>query len=563
MKKQISLAASNEGNKKTKLSNLKRLCPYIRLRWKEVLLGSIFMLFLSILAVPAPYIMKIIIDKVLGERNVRLLAIMIIILIGIELLRLLFSYLTDYYFCVVSQEITNKIKKDIYSLILRLPLLFFDNHQTGYIQSRVNDVEGLGFFFSSVSIRIIVSIIEFVFCLFVLFKLNVKLTLISISILPILFFMTKFTSRRVRRLARDAYEKGATLAHRIQDSLSGVDVIKTFSAEKRETSKIHNYLDEIKKVNMRRNKVLTLSSGISGAVVTLAGLVILWWSGLDIIKGNFTIGSYFAFSAYVGRLFGPTQMVAAMGLSLQPALVALERVSELMDLDVEDSENKIEIYKINKNIEFKNVFFSYDKKQVLTDISFKIEMGEKFLLSGPNGSGKSTIIKLIMGLYKPNKGLILIDDCDLNSISPPSLRERISIVSQNSFLFNDTIRNNVLYSRPNANDDDLERAVLLSGAYDFIKNLERGFETQIGERGVKLSGGERQKLSIARAILKDSDLIIFDEATAHLDKESERRIDNFVRDQFHDKMCISISHKIGNLNNLGKTIFLEQGRIVN
>jgi ABC-type multidrug transport system fused ATPase/permease subunit len=229
----------------------------------------------------------------------------------------------------------------------------------------------------------------------------------------------------------------------------------------------------------------------------------------------------------------------------------------------EESDHGINIKSVNRKIEFKNVYFSYDNKQVLSDINIRIKKGEKVILAGPNGSGKSTIVKLILGLYKAQNGSILVDDHDITELSLSSLREKISIVSQNTFLFNDTIRNNILYSRPEAKEEEIEEAARLSGAYEFIRELERGFETEIGERGVRLSGGERQKISIARTILKNSDIIIFDEATAHLDEGSEKRTNALIWDKFKDKTCIIISQRVQSMPQVDKVYYLKKGKIAN
>jgi ABC-type multidrug transport system fused ATPase/permease subunit len=256
-------------------------------------------------------------------------------------------------------------------------------------------------------------------------------------------------------------------------------------------------------------------------------------------------------------------MFANLGNSFQPAAVALERISELMEIaGEEESENGIRIKSINSGIEFRNVSFSYDNRTLLSDINIYFKKGEKVILAGPNGSGKSTIIKLILGLYKPQKGSILIDDRDITKLSLSSLRKRISIVSQNTFLFNDTVRNNIIYSNPEAEEEEIKEAARLSGAYDFIKGLDGGFDTTIGERGVRLSGGERQKISIARAILKDSDMIIFDEATTHLDAESERKVNALIQSSFKDKTCIIISHKIRNIPGIDRIYCLREGKII-
>ncbi|MCP2604398.1 ABC transporter ATP-binding protein/permease [Candidatus Aminicenantes bacterium AC-708-M15] len=505
--------------------------------------------------------MKYIIDDVLLAKNIKLLNLIILLLIAIQVLRLIFSFLTNYLFSVFNQEVIVKIKKDLFQRLLRLPLSFFDKTQTGYLLSRIGEVEGLSFFFSNTFVRILIGLFEFIFCLTVLFYLNWKLTLISISILPLFYFATKYYSKNIRKLSKEVMEKSAVLSHKVQDSLSGVEVIKTFTSEERETEKIHHYLDELKQTSIKRNIVFTLSSELLSLIGALGGFLVLWYSGIGIIKGTFTIGTYIAFSAYLAKLFGPTQMMATIGLRFQPALTALERVRELMEYEAEEDKGE-KISKIKGEIGFQDVHFSYDseREEVLKGINLKISPKDKILITGPNGSGKTTLIKLLLGLYRTKKGKILIDGKDINELSLSSLRERISIVSQNTFLFNDTIKNNILYSRPDASEEELEQAVKLSGAYEFIKNLEDGYNTLIGERGVRLSGGERQKLSIARAILKDSDIIIFDEATTHLDRGSEKRIQKLINENFKDKTCIIVSHRIWNIPDL-KVYFMKNGKI--
>jgi ABC-type bacteriocin/lantibiotic exporter with double-glycine peptidase domain len=542
-------------------NKIKILSPYLKPHFKKAFLASIFMILLSLLALPTPYLMKYIIDEVLIAKNIKLLNLIIILLIAIQLLKLIFSFLTNYLFSVFNQEIIVKIKKDLFHRLLRLPLSFFDKTQTGYLLSRIGEVEGLSFFFSNTFVRILIGLFEFIFCLIVLFYLNWRLTFISISILPLFYFATKYYSKSIRKLSKEVMEKGAILSHKVQDSLSGVEVIKTFTSEERETEKIHYYLDVLKQTSIKRNIVFTLSSELLSLIGVAGGFLVLWWSGIGIIKGTFTIGTYIAFSAYLAKLFGPTQMIATIGLHFQPAVTALERVRELMEYEAEEDKG-IKINKVQGEIEFKDVYFTYNSKreEVLKGINLRISPKEKILITGPNGSGKSTLIKLLLGLYKAKRGKILIDKKDINQLSLTSLRERVSIVSQNTFLFNDTVRNNILYSCPDASEEKLIEAVKLSGAYEFIKRLDKRFDTVIGERGVRLSGGEHQKLSIARAILKDSDIIIFDEATTHLDRDSEKRIQKLINENFKNKTCIIISHKIWNIPGL-KIYFMNSGKI--
>jgi len=546
-----------------KISSVKFLFPYLKTHWKEEVIASLFMIVVSLLALPTPYLIKIIIDDVLIAKNTKLLNLIILLLIVVQLLRLVFSFFTDYLFNVLNKEIIVKIKGDLFSRLLRLPLSFFDNKQTGYILSRIGEVEGLAVFFSNTLVRTSIRLLEFIFCLAIIIYLNWRLTLIALLGVPLFYFATRFYYRNIRRFSREVMEKRAVLSRQIQDTLSGVDVIKVFTAEERETKKIHSYLDELKNSSLKRDIILNFSSELLSLIGVIGGFIVLLFSGWEIIKGDFTVGGYIAFSAYLAKLYGPTQTLATIGLMLQPAITTINRVTELMGLTKEEEkEREIKLEEIKGDIVFNNVYFSYNTKQVIKNINFKINDSEKILITGPNGSGKSTVIKLILGLYKPKKGKILIHNCNINEISLSSLRERISIVSQNTFLFNDTIKNNILYSYPEAKEKDLENVAKLSGAYEFIENLEKRFETLVGENGKKLSGGEKQKISIARAILKDSDIIIFDEATTHLDPESEKRIDELITSYFKDKTCIIISQDIRNTSEIDKIFVLKEGKIL-
>jgi len=544
------------------LAALRRYWPYIKARWKSGLSGSLFMIVLALLALPSPYLIKLIFDKVLIARNIGLLNLIIILLIGIQLVRIFFSVLTSYHFSHFSQEVMANIKKDLFYRILRLPLSFFDKNQTGYILSRIGEVEGLSYFFSSIVASILISLLELIFCLTILFLLSWKLTIISLFIIPLFFFITKFFSKTIRNLSLETYEKGAEISHHIQDSLAGVDVIKYFSAERKQTLRIHSFLNELRAINIKRNVISTFSSESLALIGALGGVIVLWYSGVDIIKGSFTVGSYMAFSAYVAKLYGPTQMLASIGLAFQPAITALCRVSELMEIEGEEKrDNGIAIQSIRNEIEFRNVSFSYDTKKVLCAIDLVIKKGEKVILTGPNGSGKSTLVKLILGLYESQDGSIFIDGLDIKRLSLSSLRDRISVVSQNTFLFNDTIKNNILYSRPEASEEEMFSASRIAGAFEFIRILEKGYETIVGERGVKLSGGERQKISIARAILRDADVMIFDEATVYLDQESEKNISFLFQNGLQNKTCIIVSQHVHNIPQIKKIYYMNEGRI--
>lgn len=536
--------------------------PFVRKHWKRGAMGGLGLAILSALALPSPYIMKIIIDQAIGGANLRLLNILIIVLFGIQATRFGISWGTNYSLNLYTLEVMTDVKKDLFSRILRFPMHFFDGHQTGYIMSRIGEVEGLNIFFSSTLASIIISIGQFIFCLAVLFHLNATLTLFSLLFLPLMFAASRLFSKDLRRLSWQCYEKSANLSRGLQDSLSGIEVVKSFGAEDREAFKFQAHLNELKHVSIRKTLFLSLYSETFSFISAGVGFVILWLSGSRIISGRFTLGSYLAFAAYFGQLFGPTQMFANLGMLLQPAKVALLRIQELLTIVSEDKKKGSRAMpSLQGRIELSGVGFGYvPDRHILNNVNLQILPGEKVLIAGPNGSGKSTLIKLIMGFYQPNDGDILIDGIPIEIISASSLRDRISVVSQNTFLFSDTIRNNILYSDPQAATCDFEDAIKATGVLDFAKKLPCGLETEIGERGVCLSGGERQKISIARAILKKSDILVFDEATTHLDESSIRFIGDIIETRFMGKTCLIISHRPIELLRIDRLLWVENGR---
>ena len=526
-------------------------------------IGAFGMIVLSLLSLPAPYLTKIVIDQAIGGKNLGLLNTVILALFGVQLLMFGASWVTNYFFNRFSLEIMTRIKKDLFHRILRFPMSFFAQHQTGYIMSRVGEVEGLNLFFSSTLVYVIISIARFVFCLGILVHLNAKLTAISLLFLPFLFWITRWFTKDLRQISWQYYEKTAIISRGMQDSLSGIEVVKTFGAETREAAKFQLHLNDLKVMNIRRTVLMSLYSESLSFLGAGAGFVILWWSGWNIVSGRFTLGSYVAFAAYFAQLFGPTQMLANLGLTLQPAKVALQRIREILQVVAEDEPVRSRtISSLKGRIDLRDIDFEYEAaKPVFSKASLSIGPGEKILIAGPNGSGKSTLIKLIMGFYRPQGGEILFDGWPMDDISTVSLRERISIVSQNTFLFSDTVRNNVLYSVPEATDGELEEAMRLSGAMEFVCGMPQGLDTEIGERGIRLSGGERQKLSIARAILRKSDLIIFDEATTHLDESSVLLLRDLMKNRFADKTCLVISHRPIEIPVIDRVYRIEHGNI--
>ncbi len=507
--------------------------------------------------------MKYIFDDALIAADLKKLILLLLIISIVQIIREFLSFINSTTFSAFNLETLTAIRKDLFYKLLRLPYSFFDNQQTGYVLSRIGETSGLSALFSDSLINLVVGVLEFVFSLVVLIKLNSKLTLVALSFLPFYFLAGRYFGNVLRGNNIALLEKNAAFSRKIQESLLGVEVIKTFSAEDRETQNINTNLDDIRTTSIKNGYILSASSGAISLIGTLGGLIVLWYSGISIVQGSLTIGTYIAFGGYLSKIYGPTLSVAIAGISLQPALLALNRTSEFFDLvrEDEDANRSIQLRNISDQIVFQNVSFAYNGIDIIKNANFSIHGKEHVLFKGRNGAGKTTIMKLLLALYRPDKGKILIDGKDINNINISSLRENISIVSQNIFLFNDSIENNIKYSRPNARQEDIDEAILLSGVGDFYQSLTGGLKTVVGEMGKKLSGGEKQKISLARAILKNSDVIVLDEAASNLDSDSAKRISQLLKNIFKDKICLIISHREWDLDGIGRILEVEQGSV--
>jgi subfamily B ATP-binding cassette protein MsbA len=363
----------------------------------------------------------------------------------------------------------------------------------------------------------------------------------------------------------EAMEKSAKVRGKIQETLLGIEVVKAYVKEGHEAAEIKTGLRNMIELEIIQNLFSSVSGKILGVLTSANLLVILWIGGHEIMAGRLTVGQYVAFVAYIGYLYGPIQMFALTFLQFQRAFMACKRISEFLDRTTEDErpERMHEFPVLKGDIRFEKVSYHYEGgNNVLHNVTFSIQAGEKIAFVGKSGVGKSTLVHLILGLYEPTIGRVEVDGIDIKTVRLESLRKRIGIVSQNIFLFDDSVLNNIKYSRPDASMDEVISAAQASGCHDFISHLPEGYETMAGEIGKKLSGGEKQRISIARCLLKKPDLIIFDEPTTHLDSGAIKNLITSIQKVFLNKTCIIISHHLDNINWVDRIFVLEEGCIV-
>lgn len=519
---------------------------YIKPKIKLFIISFLFLIGLSLISLLPPYVTKLAFDEGIMMKNLSILTKYVLILVVIYILKSTFNYLSSALFTIVSQNTLLEIKKDLTNHIIKLPLEFFSNSESGYIVSRFGEVDSLSPLFSMQSFKLILSIFEFIGAMVIMFLMNVKLTLILVLIIPVFYLITKTFENAFGKLTSQTMEKAATFHGKFQQSVSGVEEIKRMNLEDKETEKINKSNKDYVKSSIKYSILLSVGSEVIILLSSIVSVLLLYIGGKGVLQESLSIGTYMAFAGYFGKLYAPVINWNLSMFTFKPAFVALDRIKDFFLKYPQESEtsDKIKINEINM-IEMKNVTFSYPdgKETVLNNFNLKAKRGDKLLLKGPNGSGKSTIIRLILGLYDNYDGEILINSIELKKLSKRSLRSRISIVSQKIFLFNDTIENNIKITG-DVSEEKYETALKKSGLKQFIDNLPLKDKTLVGENGVKLSGGEIQKVAIARALIKSdsSDLFIFDEAAAHLDKETKELIKTFIDTELCEKICIIIDH---------------------
>jgi len=546
-------------------ANLKNLRPYIGQYWRKGLLGLLLILFTSLLGFPQPLITRYIIDDVILGRQLQLLAGAILLLIGISLVEKLTSLLEEFYFARLEQGVTLDIQHDLIKRALRFPKAFFDDNQTGYLMSRLSsDVEGLRWFFSSAIVYIISNIVRFGGGVGLLFYLEWRLAVVVLVILPGLAVCVRYFADKLHVLSHQSMEQQANVSSRFQESLSAVPLIKAFSSEDRTVRRLIPELKAAFRISLEHRAVSSVANLAISTMPGIARAIVLAVGAYWIIIGQWSLGSLLAFQAYLGYVFGPAQFLATANLQLQKALAALQRVSALFDIVPEenmDTGKKVE--HLTGEIEFKNVSFCYDDREpVLRDVSFRIRPRERVAIVGPSGVGKTTLLTLILRFYRPTSGEIYFDGRPASEYEVSSLRRQIGYVSQSTLLLSGTIMDNLRYGNPEASDEQVVRAAKVAGIHDFIVSLPAGYETEIREKGGNLSEGQKQRLSIARALVKDPDILVLDEPASALDSRTEESIFKSLPTLVKNKTLFVAANRLSTIRDSDRILLLNERHLV-
>ncbi len=509
---------------------------------------------------------KFLIDNVIGHKDFEMLRLLLIVVGLSTLVQAATSFLLTQLLSVEAQLLIARMRVQIQQHIIFLPTRFFDNNKSGALVSRImNDVEGVRNLVGTGLLQLIGGILTAIASLFLLIKISPQMTLFASIPLVIFTAISLKAFAYIRPIFRERGLIQADVTGRLTETLGGIRVIKGFNAEAREIETFQSGTDRIFQ-NIKKTLMSTsLVSSLATLLLGLSSVMIMGIGGTLIMKDHMTVGDFFAFTMYLGFLVAPVLQMSSIGTQLTEAFAGLDRMDEILKIDREGSESgRVRaLDQLDGQVTFEDVWFAYEAdKPAVNGISFVAPAGSVTALVGSSGAGKSTVAGLVATFLTPTKGMIRIDGIDLASIKLDSYRNRLGVVLQDEFLFEGTIRENVLFPRPQAGEARLLDAIKAAHVDEFTNRFEKGLDTLIGERGVKLSGGQRQRLAIARAILADPKILILDEATSNLDTESEAFIQDSLAQLMKGRTTFVIAHRLSTIRRADQILVIEGGQIV-
>ena len=530
-----------------------------------VFVGLILIIIRSLAGFVLPLQSKVLLDEVVPNNDINQLYTLILIVIGAILVQAITSFLLTKVLSIQAQYLISELRAQVQKKVLSLPISFFDSTKSGALVSRImSDVEGVRNLIGTGLVQLIGGSFTAILTLIILLRMNVWMTLFTFVPLSIFGFIALKSFKYIRPIFRARGKINAEVKGRLTETLGGIRVIKAFNAEDQESKifeeGVENIYQNVKK-SMTATAIMTSSSTF---LIGLATTGVMGIGGYYMMQGALTFGDFIQFTFLLAFMVAPIVQMSNIGSQLTEALAGLDRTEELMNMTAEeDNINRtIELEKIDGEIIFDDVSFAYEEgKSVLHNINFQVPAGSVTALVGSSGSGKSTIAGLSATFLNPKSGKITIDDQDMSKVKLSSYRKYLGVVLQDEFLFEGTIRANILFPRPNATEEELQNAVNAAYVNEFTDRFDKGLDTLIGERGVKLSGGQRQRLAIARAILADPKIIILDEATSSLDTESESLIQKSLSELVKDRTTIVIAHRLSTIKKADQILVIEAGKI--
>ncbi|MBZ7946415.1 ABC transporter ATP-binding protein [Campylobacter sp. RM10536] len=539
-----------------------RFKPFYKRYWRQFVIVGIGMLLASGGTSATAYMIKPILDQIFIEKKETMLYIVPFLFILVYFLKNAGSYLQTYYISYIGTDMLRVLRSKVLKNILRLDMDFFKQHRSGELISRcTNDIGALQSIVSNIIPDFLTQLITAIGLLSVVVIQSPRLAFFALIVLPIAIIPLFYLVKKLKLYARNIQEKNSDLLSRLGEIFSNIELVKANNAQEKERQKFDQENKFFCKIILKSTRIGSLTSPLMEIIGSIGVAVVIIVGGREVIKGNMSVGSFFSFISALFWAYTPIKRLSNLYGSIQGAIAASERTFYLLDLEPKIKGGDKELKSI-KNIKFKEVEFAYDdfSKKVLNGIDFEFSKGETLALVGMSGGGKSSIINLLMYFYEKNKGEILFNDLDIHHFNIKSLRDKIGLVTQNIYLFNDSFAENVAYSE-NLDEKRVIEALKLANAYEFVESMG-GIYAEIKEHGKNLSGGQKQRIAIARALYKNPDLLIFDEATSALDNESEKAIMKTIENLKKERLILMIAHRLSTVENADKIVVIDKGQVL-
>ena len=545
----------------------RRMLLYVRPYTMRLLLAMLFMVIVSSFRGAIAFLVKPALDEIFINKDTTRLTIIPLLVLGVYLIKGVCEFAQGYLMSGVGQRVIRDIRDHLYRHMQSLSLSFYMRHPTGVLMSRVtNDVGLMQGAVTEAVTGLIKDVFSALFLVGVIVYRDWRLALVALVAFPLAFWPIARFSRKLRKTSVRTQEVTGGLTSHLQETISGAKLVKAFGAEEYEVDRFATRNANLFRLSMKVVKVQAMTSPLSEMFAGVGAAAVIFYGGYSVVNGQSTPGNFFSFMTALFMLYEPVKSLSRINNVIQQGIAAAGRVFDVLDTlpDVREKKDAPDLAGVGHGIEFDHVDFRYseDGEYILKDVHFRVPIGTLVAIVGSSGAGKTTLVDLIPRFYDPQNGAIRIDGTDIRSVSLSSLRSRIGIVSQHTILFNDTVRNNIAYGMPGASMEKIEEAAHRANAHGFISRLPEGYQTIVGEQGLKLSGGERQRVAIARALLKDAPILILDEATSALDSESESVVQEALEHLMRGRTTFVIAHRLSTVRNADTILVVEEGRIV-
>ena len=548
---------------------LRTFGPYALRHWPGIAGAAAMVLAGTAVGLLQPWPLKYLFDDVLiggGPGKQRLLLLIAGAIVAISVLGSAFGFLRQYLLKAAGQKVAFALRAAVYERIQRLPLSFHDRQQTGDLITTVTkDVDKVQELVTDSAVEASANVLTLAGMVGVMFALDWQLALVTMSLIPMLLLSLRYYRRRVKEAERHIRRKEGDIASLAQEALTSIRLVKVFGRERFESDRFRDHTEEALGATLRVSRIEAAFGSFLNVLTSMALGTLVWFGARQVLAGRLTAGELLIFVAYLKDFYSPVRALSKLAGSIGRARVRAEKLGQVLDEpeSVADGPDARPAPPLQGNVRFEHVSFSYlPDREVLTDVDFEVQPGQVVAIVGPTGAGKSTIAALMPRLYDPTEGRILVDGADIRELQLASYRPQISLVLQSALLFRATVRENIAYGRPDASYEDIVRAARIANAHEFITALPQGYDTLVGERGDTVSGGQRQRIAIARAIVRDSPILLLDEPTSGLDARSERLVLDALDRLMEGRTTFVIAHRLSTVRNADLILVVDGGRIV-